>query len=440
MKKTKKTLIEKYGVTNIMFLPETIEKIKNTNLLKYGVEYSAQSEIIKEKTKLSNLNKYGYISTLRIPEIIEKSTNTMLEKYNAPYYQASDISKKINKDKYKDSVILEIGEDYNLIDLTDVNNINIQHKKCNFNFIISQQLLKERIRNGNVICLICNKLESFSDGENSLKDFIEENNIRCRKDRTILNKKEIDIFCEDYNIAFEYNGLYWHSDQYKDEYYHFNKYNECLTKQIRLLQIWEDDWKFKKDIIKSIIKNVFKLNKNKIGARKCILKEVSILDSEIFLNKNHIDGNCISSYRIGLYYNEELVSIMIFGQINNYENSIVLLRFCSILDTTIIGSASKILNYFKKTYNYQVIKTYTDNSLFSGDVFRKIGFDFKGYTEINYYWINKKNIAKYSKNESTAELLIKEEYLENKNEDVIMLENGYLKIWGVGKKIWEYKL
>ena len=72
------------------------------------------------------------------------------------------------------------------------------------------------------------------------------------------------------------------------------------------MHIFEDDWIYKEEIIKSILLNRLGIIENKIYARKCELKEVSYKDSKEFLDNNHIQGNSMSKHRIGLYYNDEL--------------------------------------------------------------------------------------------------------------------------------------
>lgn len=73
-------------------------------------------------------------------------------------------------------------------------------------------------------------------------------------DRRVINPQELDIYVPNKNLAFEYNGMYWHSDLFKDKDYHQKKFLKCKEKGIRLIQINEYDWMNKQDIVKSIIK------------------------------------------------------------------------------------------------------------------------------------------------------------------------------------------
>jgi hypothetical protein len=83
-----------------------------------------------------------------------------------------------------------------------------------------------------------------------------------------------------------------------------------------------------------------------IYARKCQLREV--IDTSIvrkFLNDNHIQGYSHSSIKIGLYYEDELVSLMIFGK---KRKNMELIRFCNKLNTNVIGGSSKLFKHFTK--------------------------------------------------------------------------------------------
>lgn len=67
--KKEKTTLEKYGVTNICFLPEAIAKRKQTNLAKYGTETPSSTDIIKEKVAKTNLERYGVTSPMKSPRL-----------------------------------------------------------------------------------------------------------------------------------------------------------------------------------------------------------------------------------------------------------------------------------------------------------------------------------------------------------------------------------
>ena len=77
------------------------EKIKNTMVNKYGVEYGLQDNSVKEKGRITNLEKYGFENPLQREEIKEKIKQTCLKKYGVEYAsQCQEIYEKQNKNSY----------------------------------------------------------------------------------------------------------------------------------------------------------------------------------------------------------------------------------------------------------------------------------------------------------------------------------------------------
>ena len=149
-----------------------------------------------------------------------------------------------------------------------------------------------------------------SKDEIKIHDFIKEH---YNGEIITLSKKvigeELDIYLPEFKLAIEFNGLYWHNEITKDKNYHKRKSDLCKDKGIQLIHIWEDDWNYKQDIVKSMILN--KLNKTsiKIYARKCNLKEITNNETiRKFLNENHIQGFVGSTVKLGLFYNNELAA------------------------------------------------------------------------------------------------------------------------------------
>ena len=182
-----------------------------------------------------------------------------------------------------------------------------------------------------------------------------------------------------------------------------------------------------------------KLNKteNKIFARKCEVKEIS--DNNLvkyFLNNNHIQGNINSSVKIGLFYNNELISLMTFGKLRkplnskSTDNEYEMLRFCNKLNTNIIGGASKLFKYFLKQYNPNKVISYADRGYSNGNLYKQLGFELEHITEPNYYYIidnNRKHRFGFRK-----DILVKQGFDSNKSEHEIMLERKIYRIYNSG--------
>jgi len=228
-----------------------------------------------------------------------------------------------------------------------------------------------------------------SKGEIDILDFIKEIysrevSINCRN----IIGMELDIFIPDKNIAIEFNGLYWHSENFKDKEYHYQKWNRCRNRGIKLVTIWEDDWRDKQEIIKSLLRNQLNKVENQIYAKNCHIKVVNSEIAKYFLNSNHIQGYCNSSLNLGLFCKDELVSLMTFK--NNQKDNYELLRFCNKLNTNVIDSVYELFNFFKEKYVPYSVISYVSCDHVNDNLFKNLGFKNLGWAGLNCRQINER--------------------------------------------------
>lgn len=103
--KIKQTNLEKYGVENPFQNEEIKDKIKSTNIKNLGVEYPSQSKEVREKIKTTNLEKFGVENPFQNESVKEKIKQTNVKKYGVENpSQSPDI-----KDKKKDTFLEHYG-------------------------------------------------------------------------------------------------------------------------------------------------------------------------------------------------------------------------------------------------------------------------------------------------------------------------------------------
>lgn len=281
-----------------------------------------------------------------------------------------------------------------------------------------------------------------------IKYIEEELGFNCSiNNKRLLNGVEIDILINDTNIGIEYNGLFYHSESMgKNKNYHLDKTKLAENKGIKLIHIFEDEWLTKKDIVKNRLKTILGVDKNKIFARKCIIKEINVEDKDIFLNEVHIQGSDKSSVRLGAYYCDELVGVMTFSKLrkvlgskNENDSEYELLRFAN---KSVIGLVGKFLKYFIKNYGPTKIISYADrrwSPIAKYCVYNKVGFNFVGETKPNYWYMKNYRTREYRYN-YRKDILVSKGYDSNKTEFKIMNELGYDKIWDCGSFKFEMVL
>ena len=289
-------------------------------------------------------------------------------------------------------------------------------------------------------CPKCYYVNRFSKLELKYKSFLLENGVKIEANKK-FNGLELDIFCPDYNIGFELNGSYWHSIDKKGKYYHRNKTNHFLEQGILLYQFWDYQ---KEDIIKSIMLSKLGLSKEKYYARKLKLGIPSVQEEKKFLEDNHLDGYSKSCYRLGLYENENLLSLMTF---RHKKGELELCRFVNKINTSVVGGFSKLfkhsLSELSKKFNTDKIITYCNRDIspdYNLTTYNKYGFKFVGDTGcILKYYCKKDNMVynrqKYQKHKLKD---ILNQFDEKLTADENLINNNIFPIRNSGN--WKYVL
>lgn len=241
-------------------------------------------------------------------------------------------------------------------------------------------------------CPMCGN--HLSKAENAIYEyicnFISKDDI-IRRDRSVLDNLELDIYIPKLQIAIEYNGLRWHSEEFnKDKNYHLNKLIKCNEKGVKLIQIFEDEWIERQEIVLKKIKHILGFNNGeKIYARKCEVKEVDKHLAYEFLEKNHIQGSVDSTVAFGCYYYGKLVSVMLFTEESKGHWNLT--RFATDNDIRCVGVAGKLFKAFLIAYNPIHVKSFADRRWTLSkerNVYTELGFELVEELKPDYRYIN----------------------------------------------------
>ena len=464
----KQNYLKKYGVESPFSCENVKQKIKKTNKNKYGTEYVLQSNNIKDKIKSTNINKYKVDNIAKSQIIKDKIQNTCLTKYGVKSpMQGNNI-----KNNFKQNYLNNHGVENPFKDNNVKNKIKITKKIKKYNFFLELLQIKkiqmlstydEHLNNDTLKfkCLKCNKefketyiaslqhkiicphcykkyFSSKSKEELQIFSFIKNiNNNAISGSKKIIPPYQLDIYIPDKKLAIEYNGIYWHSDQYKNKYYHLNKTNLCKDKGIILLHIFENEWLYKQEIVKSIINSKLNIYKNKIFARKCEIKELNNKEYKEFLELNHIQGYANAFIKIGLFYNNELVACIGIGKSRFKNNETELIRFCNKLNTLVIGGLSRLIKYSK----IEELISYVDLRYFNGSGYEKIGFELINKSSPSYVYAkhNSNILSRYQCQKHKLYKLLGNTYNKDLTEEENMILAGYYKIYDCGMLKYRYK-
>ncbi|MCQ2209206.1 MAG: hypothetical protein MJZ34_02830 [Paludibacteraceae bacterium] len=318
----------------------------------------------------------------------------------------------------------------------------VDYFQCNY-----QRIQRARFSWG----ILCPNVSSGHYLQNQVYDFVKDNyagEILCNT-RQIITPLELDVYLPDIKLAIEFDGYAYHSigkctDGYHpwtnieqfDKNYHRNKNDACEKQGIQLLHIFEGEWldPVKRDIWKSVISSHLGINK-RVYARKCRIEEIESKVSEEFLNENHLQGNAPGSICLGLYLGEELVSVMTFCK-SRYDSGYTyeLLRYCNKKFVNVIGGAGKLLSYFRKNYEGSIL-SYANRRWSTGNLYKSLGFQDKGPTDLNYFYIDMetmKLLSRVSCQKWKLKEKLKDKYDDSLSETENMINAGYRKIYDCG--------
>lgn len=396
---------------------DRVTAIKKSNFEKYGEEFYAQTEearqnqseksktldwdLITQKRKDTNQKRYGVDNPSQRDDIKEKKQTTLMANYgvHAPI-QAESIKNKIRNTKMKlrlEKLLPRLSElGYELLDEyignrvydDDRNHVewrkyNIRHSVCGHTF---QDDLFELPR-----CRHCYPLhESLAQTHflDYIKSLVPAEKVIKGDKSSIKNPRtgyplELDILLPDRGIAFEYNGVYYHSLDVKEKEYHALKTSLCLEAGIRLYHIWEFD---SIPIVESRIANILGLS-TAVGARLFEFVEIDYLEARTFLDLNHLHGGCACSHAFGLRRKSDgrLQAVLTLRPSGSY---LEIARFCTELNTSIQGGFKKILKHLPVDVD---LITYADRDWTpdsTSSVYAKAGFDYLGDTGCSLRYAN----------------------------------------------------
>ena len=464
------TLQDRYGVSNSSRIPGVKEKSEKTMKDRYGKSWYTQTDEYKERVKKTSQDRYGVDHFLQSSQVIDKRRKTCLKTYGVDNVsKCSEIQSKIH-DKFQS----KYGVD-NISQLS-IGNLDawkkfVQNPRSYILNTFDHKPTVTELSEHFQTCLtsIYNNFDvksntdildkSFSVMEEQVISEIRriDSDIKIeRNNRTIIHPYEVDIYLPDYRLAIECNPTATHNSSISDPWgghakstsYHMQKSKACNQEGITLLHIFGYDWKYRRDIINSILRVHMRNVTNRIYARKCEIIDIEYKECKQFLDSNHLQGNVPSKVRLGLKYNNELVSVMTFGSTRSTigkkdDVSWELLRFCNKVDTCVVGGASKLFKHFVNKYEPRRIVSFSDVAHTSGKLYPMLGFNYLRTSDPGYVWVDTKTDRAYHRMNAQKRNIQKFLHDENidlsKSESQIMVEHGFVKVYDSGNDVWEWK-
>lgn len=443
--KSKQNSILKYGVDHPFKVVEIQEKRKQTNLKKYGREHSHPWGSEEFKTMI--VSKYGTIEQYLL-ETNKKVTSGLISHYIDSGKIIQTIQSLENKFNVQCLNTEELLNENRVDNNTLLSDIPLEwfHNFCKKTYTSS-------INDGTIlVCSHCRKSGSSILEQTVLSEILllglNKNTTVIHRDRTILKPKEIDIFIPGLNLGIEINGIYWHNGNISGKYGFLEKSELAKSKNITLIHINEEQWINKKSIILSKLKYYFHSISEKINARDCEIRDIPPSEKNEFLETNHLQGKDNSKIKLGLYYNDVLVSVMTFGSSRfNKKYDWELIRYCVKQDIIVNGSFGKLFKHFKNNYckSGDIIVSFRDLSwgLEENNIYTKNGFTLSHRSEPSYSYISTNSpiyISRYKTQKHKLHKLLGNKFNPNLSESENMKLLGYHKFYNCGNDVYIFNI
>lgn len=245
----------------------------------------------------------------------------------------------------------------------------------------------------NPICKICHPGGSKEQLE--IADFIRSLGITdiIYNDRTVIAPKELDILVPSKKFAVEYDSFYYHiyTDEDPREDRHYEKTTSAHAAGIDLLHVFQDEWRDKPDIVRSMIMHRLGMSTERIDARKCQVRQISTKLAHGFFEANHIAGGAKARHAYGLFRDERLVAAMSIRrpwQRKHKERGLAeICRFACLTGVSVRGGLGRLLHAAIdgcKGHGFLGMMTYADLRYGRGLGYERVGFKHVGWTGLSY--------------------------------------------------------
>lgn len=454
----------------------TVQNILKRN----GVDIKSISEILLQKRKeipVDEIRDYYHNSNIaktashfgvpayRVREVVETHNHSISCKNS--YYQYEEESKEWNKMYQQGMRTTEIAKEYNVSPFTVrrvIDKLPREHlkgsQKCNhpIDFTGIEQHYKDGVSIDKLAeyydcnkSTIYDKLTSLglrtrhdktSNPERVMQAILDKHNIDyIAHDRTQIKPKELDIFIPDYNLAIEVNGLYWHSTSIpKVDTRHIDKFMECKSSGIKLLQFADSMIHNKLELVESMILSKLGKLPNKIMARKCKIVNLNITQANHLFEQWHYQGRTTNGAKcLGLMHDNKIVAALAY---TIKDNECRIERFACELMANVVGGYSKLESEVLRQHNVTQLTTFSLGLISDGSLYSNNGYTTPGYsTKPEFYVTDGEtlyNRQRFMKTKMTK--LFGNGFNPDKTEWENICDNGLLLFFGAGITKWVKQL
>lgn len=205
--------------------------------------------------------------------------------------------------------------------------------------------------------------------------------------------------------------------------------NQCAQKQQRIVHLWEDVWQRNPEIVQSRLLASLGYSQ-RIPARLTQARRIDKATLDAFLQTNHLQASTNAKWKYGLFLPEKhfskikpnsksstytilqgqprtpfaperLVAVASFGGLKTYWReqkpcrSAELIRFCNLLNCTVVGGLGKLLKVFIEEIKPDDLVTYADRDWSDGRSYQRLDFELIGQNPPHAFWVDNQTFERH---------------------------------------------
>lgn len=224
-------------------------------------------------------------------------------------------------------------------------------------------------------CPICAYGLHMSSGQDEmtswLRGLLGSAAVESNRSGILDGKRELDIWIPSKRIAVEYNGLYWHNEEHCGTTSAFDKWSECRRKGIRLLTVWDDDWRRRRSLVKRVVSSIIMdAGKSGAGAAASSYAHADKSMAAAFMARNSLLPWDDAPFRLAAVNDHRYVAMMVGGMADN--GSFTVSGYADVFGDG--RYFSDLLQRAESELSPKRIMAELDHCLYAGDELSGLGF------------------------------------------------------------------
>jgi hypothetical protein len=254
--------------------------------------------------------------------------------------------------------------------------------------------------------------------------------------RGVVGRLELDVYIPELKIGIEFNGVYWHSEKYKEKSAHYDRHKKAEAEGVQLIQIWEDDWLYNRPVVELMLKRkTQKSNEPRIPTRKTEIRLLQYNTASKFLDRTHIQGKARGTYYGALVWEGIPVAVLVVKKATKEGIGAYYIERYST-SAIVPGGMAKLMKFFERKVQVTKWITYADLSVSTGDMYIKSGFTLEKTLKPDYAYLRTSSRKREHKFNYRKDRFKRDPYLlysTDSTESQLAEMNKMLKVWDAGK-------